>query len=322
MVKNNNRMVIQKDNKLVRKAINKFTYKQNQLMCVLLGKYVHTKDKYCIDTTISIMEFQKTIGLTDGKDNLVAIKNAVEKFGENGSVGIYDESKKKYIWRPYFKQIELDKTSVKFIWNDAMKEDLIGLKTKYTAYLANDYLKLNSVYSQNLYEQMKTYQNISTRPQVVFTIDDLYRIMQIDIKNNPTYSNFNTFKNMRVRRAVDDINEKTDIFVEMETIKDKKDKRKAVGLAFTIRPKYESFNYNGCWLNADQINDIIYNHYAKHKIIDLGRIKKENSKYYTLLRQGNKSDYEIILNFIKQDEMKKEKENNDFPIAELRIFRN
>ena len=278
-------------------------------MCVLLGKYVHTKDDYCIDTTISIMEFQKALDLTDGKDNLVAIKNAVEKFGENGSVGIYDENRKKYIWRPYFKQIELDKTYVKFIWNDAMKEDLIDLKIKYTAYLANDYLKLNSAYSQNLYEQLKSYQNMPTRPQVIFTIEDLHRIMQTEQKK--TYKNFNTFKTMCIGRALDDINGKTDIFVEIETVKDKKDKRKAIGLAFTIRPKFEYFDYNACWMNADQINDIIYNHKSKNKILDLGRIKKENPDYYTLLRQNNKSDYDIILNFIRQDEIQKEKEQKE-----------
>ena len=38
------------------------------------------------------------------------------------------------------------------------------------------------------------------------------------------------------------------------------------------------------------------------------KIKKENKQYYTLLRQGNKSDYEIILNFIEQDKIKVEQE--------------
>lgn len=312
------RAVIQKDNKLVRKAINKFTYKQNQLMCVLLGKYVHTKDNYCIDTTITISDFRKALELSDGKDNLEGIKRAVEKFGENGSVGIYDEKREKYIWRPYFKQIELDKTSVKFIWNDAMKEDLLNLKTKYTSYLANDYLKLNSLYSQNLYEQLKSYENMPTKPQIAFNIDDLHRIMQTDIpkkkikgEKKNVYKSFNTFKTMCINRAIEDINEKTDIFVEYKTVKDKKDRRKAAGIAFTIHSKNEEFNYNGCWLNGDQISEIIYTHFAKNKILDLGKIKKENKQYYTLLRQGNKSDYEIILNFIEQDKKKQEKANQE-----------
>lgn len=296
------KLVIKKDHELVRKAINNFTYKQNQLMCLLLGKYVHTKGEYYIDTTISIDEFRQALQLSDGKDNYLAIKKAVNEFGRNGSVGIFDKDSQEYIWRPYFRQIKLSKTQVKFEWNDAMKDDLIGLRDKYTSYLANDYLKLNSVYSQNLYEQMKSYQNMPKQPQITFTIADLHRIMQTEKKKS--YQDFNKFKTTILARAIKEINEKTDIKVEIETVKDKKDKRKAVGIAFTIHSKNDHYNYNGCWLNEYEIEDIIYNHHAKSKISELAKIKVENKNYYTLLRSGNKSDYQIILNFIEQDNIK------------------
>lgn len=311
MDKQSKNMLVQKDNELVRKVITRFTYKQNQLMCVLLGKYVHTQGNYCIDTTISIDELVQVLELTDGANNYKRVKEAVESFAESSSIGIFTGTLEnpEWTWRPYFKQIKLTKTSVKFEWNPAMKEDLIGLKNKYTAYLANDYLKLNSVYSQNLYEQMKSYQNMPKAPQVSFTIADLHRIMQTEKKK--TYKNFNTFKTMCIGRAVDDINEKTDIFVEFETVKDKKDKRKAAGLAFTIHQKEECFSYNGCWMSGEQINDIIYTYGAKHKIIELAEIKSENKQYYSILRQGNKSDYDIILNFIEQDNLQTEKQNID-----------
>ena len=257
MEENKQNLVIKKDNELVRKVITKFNYKQNQLMCALLGKYVHTKGDYCIDTTISIDELVQVLNLTDGANNYKRIKEAVGSFAESSSVGIYNGNPDdpKWTWRPYFSEIELSKTQVIFKWNDAMKEDLIGLKNKYTSYLANDYLKLNSVYSQNLYEQMKSYQPMPKDPQVIFTISDLHRIMQTEkIK---TYKSFNQFKTRCVERAVDDINEKTDIFVEFETVKDKKDKRKAVGLSFSIHAKEDYFNYNGCWLTGQQVEDII-----------------------------------------------------------------
>lgn len=296
------KLVIQKHNELVRNAINNFSYKQNQLMCALLGKYVHTQNNVCIDTTISIDELRQALSLTDGKDNYTAIKKAVDDFGRNGSVGIFDTETNTYIWRPYFSEIRLSKTQVVFKWNPEMKEDLIDLKNKYTSYLANDYLKLNSVYSQNLYEQMKSYENMPKQPQVIFSITDLHRIMQTEkIK---TYKSFNQFKTRCIERAIKDINEKTDIKVEIETVKDKKDKRKAVGIAFTIHSKNDHYNYNGCWLNEYEIEDIIYNHHAKSKISELAKIKADNKTYYALLRSGNKSDYQIILNFIEQDNIK------------------
>ena len=62
---------------------------------------------------------------------------------------------KKIIWMPYFTKIELTETEVSFKWNNEMKPFLTNLKENYTQYLSNDYLKLKSVYSQNLYEQLK-----------------------------------------------------------------------------------------------------------------------------------------------------------------------
>ena len=298
------KLVVQKDNHIIQNTINKFSYKQNQLMCVLLGKFVHTKNNECIDTTITLDELRKALGLTADKDNLKAIKIAVDGFVDNCTVGVYEPDQSgnwRYVWRPFFTEIILDKKTVSFSWNEKMKEHLINLKGKYTAYLANDYLKLNSVYSQNLYEQMKSYQNMKNRPQVIFSVTDLHRIMQTgDVK---TYQSFNQFKTRCIERAINDINENTDIFVEIDPVRDEKDKRKAVGIAFTIRSNDENFNYNGCWLNANEINEIIYTHKAKGKIVDLAKIKETRKDYYTLHRQGNKSDYQIILNFINQDKL-------------------
>lgn len=299
------KLVVQKDNHIIQNTVNKFSYKQNQLMCVLLGRFVHTKNNECIDTTITVDELRQALGLTADKDNLKAIKIAVEGFVKNCSVGVYEPNQSgnwRCVWRPFFTEIILDKKMVTFSWNEKMKEHLINLKGKYTAYLANDYLKLNSVYSQNLYEQMKSYQNMKNRPQVIFSVADLHRIMQTE--NVKTYQSFNQFKTRCIERAINDINENTDIFVEIDPVRDEKDKRKAVGIAFTIRSNDENFNYNGCWLNANEINEIIYTHKAKGKIADLAKIKETRKDYYTLLRKGNKSDYQIILNFINQDKLK------------------
>lgn len=317
MKKKENKLVVRKHNEIVREAINQFDYAQNRLMAIILGKYIHTKNNEFINAIVPINDFIKIMGIADSGQNIDNVKKAIDKFARNNTVGVYDPQKNKYIWRPFFKRIELDNTKVVFEWNDAMYPDLIDFKNKYTSYLANDYLKLSSVYSQNLYEQMKSYENMPTRPQITFNISDLHRIMQTE--KVASYKDFNQFKTRCIARAIDDINEKTDIFVEMEAIKDKKDRRKAVGLAFTIRPKYEYFDYKGCWLNADQINDIIKNHGAKNKIIDLAKIKKDRPDYYTLLRKGNKSDYDIICNFIKQDKIKADEKVDLTPEEDLQL---
>ena len=304
---NKDKMITRKSNQIVRHAVTKFNYKQNQLMCVLLGKYVNLKNNQCIDTEVSIDELRQILDLEDGANNYNRIKAAIEKFGENGSVGILTVNEKgnsKYIWMPFFKKIELTDNYCKFAWNDLMKENLVNLKNNYTQYLASDYLKLSSVYSQNLYEQMKSIENYRHNyshelPKI--SVQDLREIMQVGKK----YPAFNTFKNMCLQRAIDEINEKTDLFVRIDTVKKG---RTVVEIEFDIHRKDKKFNYNGCWLSYDEIDDIIQKH-AKNKIYDLAGIKKDNEKYYKLLKKGGKSDYDIILNFINQDAQGKHIEN-------------
>ena len=227
------KLVIRKSNAIVRNTINKFNYKQNQLMCLLLGKYVNLSTNECISTEISIDELRKTLGLTDGKKNYETIRHAIDKFGENGSVGIYDSDRNKYIWMPYFTKIELDDTKVLFKWNDEMKPNLINLKNKYTQYLASDYLNLSSIYSQNLYEQLKSIENWNQ--EIIFSIADLHRIFQTE--NKKTYQSFNSLKNKILLSSVEEINTKTDLDVSMSTVKDNHDKRKVYGVKFEVKKK-------------------------------------------------------------------------------------
>ena len=227
------KLVIRKSNAIVRNTINKFNYKQNQLMCLLLGKYVNLSTNECISTEISIDELRKTLGLTDGEKNYETIRHAIDKFGENGSVGIYDSDRNKYIWMPYFTKIELDDTKVLFKWNDEMKPNLINLKNKYTQYLASDYLNLSSIYSQNLYEQLKSIENWNQ--EIIFSIGDLHRIFQTE--NKKTYQSFNSLKNKILLSSIEEINTKTDLDVTISTVKDNRDKRKVYGVKFEVKKK-------------------------------------------------------------------------------------
>ena len=298
-VKQENKLVARKSNMIVRHAVTRFNYKQNQLMCVLLGKYINLNKDTCIDTEVGIDELRQILGLNDGSENYNLIKKAVTKFGENGSVGFLKFDSKGepvYTWMPFFTKIELTNNYCKFSWNDCMKENLINLKNNYTQYLASDYLKLSSVYAQNLYEQMKAIENYRysydhSLPRIA--VEELRQIMQVGNK----YPKFHTFKTVCLQRAVEEINEKTDLYVKMNNVK----KGRTVGeIEFDIMNKSKKFSYEGCWLNYDEIDDIIKKN-GKSKIYELAKIKKDNNKYYQMLRQHDESDYEIILNFIKCD---------------------
>lgn len=236
-----NNLTIRKSNDIVQKTMNRFTYKQNQLMALLLGKYVNLKTDECIDTKVSIEELREVLSVqSQGGNAYERIRRAIELFGERGSVGIYTEKngKPKWTWMPYFTKIELTEDGVTFNWNEGMKPYLIKLKNNYTQYLANDYLKLKSVHSQNLYEQLKSVENYEKlyRNKPTITIEELRNIFQTNGKK--AYDRWGALKQLVLDKAIDEINDVTDIQVSYQTLKKG---RTVIALEFDIKRK--GYNY-------------------------------------------------------------------------------
>lgn len=230
-------LVIRKDNHIVQKTLNRFTYKQNQLMAILLGKYVNLKTDECINTSVSIDTLRKTLGVSDGADNYKAIERAIQKFGENSSIGCWEEIKKgkwEYVWRPYFKEIRLSENGCRFEWNELMKPYLIKLQDSYTQYLANDYLKLKSVHSQNLYEQLKSLENYQNKykKKPLIPVEELRNVFQVQGKKY--YESFRRLNEKLLKKAVYEINEVTDLSIKYYT---HKQGRTVVAVEFEIKRK-------------------------------------------------------------------------------------
>lgn len=233
-------LMIRKDNHIIQKTLNKFTYKQNQLMALLLGKYVNLKDDECLDTSISINEIRQLLNMSDGAENYELIKRTIRKFGENGSVGCLEMNKKgeyEYVWRPFFREIRLGENECIFAWNDLMKPYLIKLKENYTQYIASDYLKLKSVHSQNLYEQLKSVENFEKlyKKKPSISVDELRNIFQVNGKK--TYATFKFLNSKILKKAVVEINEVTDLQVKYRTLKNG---RTVKAVEFDIRTKPNS----------------------------------------------------------------------------------
>lgn len=234
-------LVVRKHNHIVQKTINKFSYKQNQLMALLLGKYVNLNDDECLDTSISIDEIRNLLGMSNGSENYIAIRKAIQRFGENGSVGCLEQNKKgefEYVWRPYFREIRIRENECVFAWNDLMKPYLVELKQNYTQYLANDYLKLRSVHSQNLYEQLKSLENYKNKynKNPLISVEELRNVFQV--KNKKTYNTFKYLNDKLLKKSINEINKVTDLNVKYST---HKQGRTVIAVEFEIKRK--NWNY-------------------------------------------------------------------------------
>lgn len=104
-----------------------------------------------------------------------------------------------------------------------------GKQTPFTKYLISNILKLNNSYSIRLYEILKQCEKMKNRE---IKIDELKEILGVD---SPSYDRFDNFERKVLKVAKSEINEKTDIWIDYEKIKEG---RKITKIQFKIDTKY------------------------------------------------------------------------------------
>jgi plasmid replication initiation protein len=132
---------------------------------------------------------------------------------------------------PFFSRVQYRKGIISGTFNSDMMmvECLLALKEKFTAYNLIEYLKLPSIYSQRIYEILKSWSN--THPEYTYSLDELHHML------NTPESLRNDFRNFRLRvleKAHKDINEKTELYFDWEPVKQG---RAVVAIRFTFGGK-------------------------------------------------------------------------------------
>ena len=114
---------------------------------------------------------------------------------------------------PFFSRLIYKKGKLEAIFNDVMRGSLLELKGQFTRYNLIDYLKLPSIYSQRVFEILKSWDD---RPEITITLDSLHKTL-----NTPTSfrGNFKEFRRRVLEKSHRDITEKTDLYYEWEPLK-------------------------------------------------------------------------------------------------------
>lgn len=114
---------------------------------------------------------------------------------------------------PFFRQIDYEKGVVSAEFNFNMKPLLLELRRCFTEYNLIEYLKLPSIYSQRLFEILKSWDD---KPEVTISVEELHRML-----NTPESfrANFKDFRRRVLDKAHNDITSKTSLYYEWEPIK-------------------------------------------------------------------------------------------------------
>ena len=108
-----------------------------------------------------------------------------------------------------------------------LKPYLLQLKSNFTSYRLENVVYLKSSYAVRIFELLKQYVKIGSR---TFTVDELKELIGIDVENE--YIQYGHFKAKVLNVSIEQINENSDIHVEMFPVKKG---RKVESLRFLIK---------------------------------------------------------------------------------------
>lgn len=116
---------------------------------------------------------------------------------------------------PFFTSIKYRKGNVEAKFNKEMASLLLQLRECFTQYNLMEYLTLPSVYSQKLFEILKSWSNVPSG-EVVLSVVDLHRLLDTPASFR---ADFRQFRTRVLEKARKDIQEKTSLRFEWEPVK-------------------------------------------------------------------------------------------------------
>jgi len=219
-----NYLVTQANNLIEARHNNPLTAREQKIILTMVSG-IEPQDEDFKDYLISLKNFSEMLGLT-GSTKYTEIKEimkdlmgkTVEIPSKNGGwILTHWVSSSEYV---------NGEGIIKLSFSPKLKPYLLQLKDQFTSYRLSNVLSLNSTYSIRLYELMKKWQHLGKWENSVEELKLKFGIPK------DSYQRYNHFKTRVILRAVEEVNEKTDLFINFKEIK----KGRGVDrIEFTIR---------------------------------------------------------------------------------------
>ena len=232
-----NKLPVVKKNPLV-EAKFKTTALEYKILMVATSK-ISSSDDVLKDISFTVDEFCSLLGVeADGMydymkracERLVGKPVSVKNSTMKEYVTDHDMGNEGYTIFPWLHHIKYNNSTVKIRFHEYMKPLLLYVvgNEEYTKYLLENITKCDSFYAMRIYELLKQYQKIGER---VLQLQELREMLGI---KKTEYTRYNDFKRYVIQQAHKEINEKTDIRMDYEEIKQG---RKVVAIKFYVKPK-------------------------------------------------------------------------------------
>lgn len=220
---NKNHVVTQSNQLIEAKHLKPLSAREQKIILTMVSM-IQPNDVDFKEYNISIKEFSEMLGLK-GHAKYEEIKEVALHL-QAKTIFIPDEDgfiTTNWVASQRYKEGE---GIIKLSFSPYLKPYLLQLKTHFTSYKLSNILSLGSGYSIRLYELMKKWQHLGTWE---YPVDELKLKFGIE---EGTYSRYTHFKNRVLKRAIEEVNEKTDLHIKITEIKKG---RKVEKIGFTIQ---------------------------------------------------------------------------------------
>lgn len=210
-LRNERNELVVKHNDLLRKSRYTLSANEQKIIIYLVSK-IKAEDKKLKEIEISVIDFCKVIGIETNGAAYNRIKETIKTLSDK-SWWIDTGDSKEILFR-WINEAEIEKGSgiIKLELNKHLEPYLLELKENFTKYELINVLSLRSKYSIRLYELLKSY---LWRGNWDIHVDELRALLETECK----YKEFKDFKKRVLTPSIKEINDFTDLTVQMETLK-------------------------------------------------------------------------------------------------------
>lgn len=204
-------LVTQANNLIEARHNNPLTAREQKIVLTMVGG-IEPQDEDFKDYLISLKSFSEMLGLA-GSTKYTEIKEIVKGLMEK-TVEIPSENGG-WILTHWVSSAEYvnGEGIIKLSFSPKLKPYLLQLKNQFTSYRLSNVLSLNSTYSIRLYELMKKWQHLGKWENSVEELKLKFGVPK------QSYQRYNHFKTRVILRAVEEVNAKTDLFIDYKEIK-------------------------------------------------------------------------------------------------------
>lgn len=260
--------LVYKSNQIIQESRYELSLQQLKMVCYICSKIKPDAEKegesYLpqLIYDINMKEYAELCGLTTGGKFYEKTKAVLQSLRDMSVwITLEDGTETTVSWikKPY---INRGKGIIRIELDEDMVPYLFGISKNFTAYELVNILMMKSQYSIRLYELLKSYKNMVIKK---IELDKLYRMLMID--KNLYYKKYTNFRRTVLERAIEEINEFTDLNVTYSPIKrgrsiqaiefyiHSKEKAELIELNRMINEKLNQVSYSSKKKNTEELDE-------------------------------------------------------------------